>query len=271
MKVIAFALSAACVLLAPLFACAGERKAADLSQIGRSIAKEPSYRTQEPRYCLLVFGREAKFRVWLVQDGDILYVDRNGNGDLTEPGKRVAKTAGEAGGRRWEVGELVDGGRKHAIAYVIEMTATVESVGDAREFARIKGKHDRAINMWIGVRAERDPDDDRPLPKQIQYIINGDGTGYLAFADRPQDAPVVHLNGPWTFGLQDPKQHVAAGQKTNLQLGVGTPGVGPGTFAFVLYPNTIPNDAYPAGEFAFPAAASGSEILKQTVTFKKRC
>ena len=30
---------------------------------------------------------EAQTRVWIVQDGDTLYVDRNGNGDLTEPGE----------------------------------------------------------------------------------------------------------------------------------------------------------------------------------------
>ena len=45
---------------------------------------------QNPQYCLLAFGPEAKVRVWLVVDGDVLYVDRNGNGDLTEPGKRIS-------------------------------------------------------------------------------------------------------------------------------------------------------------------------------------
>lgn len=271
MKASTFALAAASLLLAPLLAHAGEQKTVDLRQIDRTIANEPLYQTQAPRYCLLVFGPEARFRVWLVQDGDVLYVDRDGSGDLTQPGKRVEKKQGTAGSRRWEVGDLTDGDRKHSIAYVMEMTMTEQSVGDANEFARIKGKHDRAVNMWIGVHAERTADDDRPLPKQIQYIVNGDGTGYLAFAARRHDAPIIHLNGPWTFGLQDSKQRLVVGQKTNLQLGVGTPGVGPGTFAFVLYPNTIPNDAYPIGEFAFPPSASGSDELRQTVTFKKRC
>src|SRR5438094_892841 len=64
--------------------------AADLSKLDRALAKEPAYQSKAPKYCLLVFGAEAKFRVWLVQDGDVLYVDRNGNGDLTENGKRVA-------------------------------------------------------------------------------------------------------------------------------------------------------------------------------------
>jgi hypothetical protein len=61
--------------------------AADLTNIDRSISKEPTYQTKAPKYCLLVFGLDAKYRVWLVLDGGTLYVDRNGNGDLTEPGK----------------------------------------------------------------------------------------------------------------------------------------------------------------------------------------
>src|ERR1700724_3146257 len=76
--------------------------AADLTKIDRTIAKEPAYKSK-PKYCLLVFGPEAKSRVWLVLDGDVLYVDRNGNGDLTEKGERVP------GNRRFfEVGKIED-------------------------------------------------------------------------------------------------------------------------------------------------------------------
>ena len=76
-------LVAAALLLAPL------AQAADLAKIERKIAKEPAYQTKTPKYCLLVFGLDAKTRVWLVQDGDTLYVDRRGNGDLTGDGNRV--------------------------------------------------------------------------------------------------------------------------------------------------------------------------------------
>ena len=65
--------------------------AVDLAKIDRSIRKEPVYQSKEPQYCLLVFGPEAKVRVWLVLDGDALYLDRNG--DLTEPGKRIEPSA----------------------------------------------------------------------------------------------------------------------------------------------------------------------------------
>jgi len=37
---------------------------------------------------LLVFGKEAKTQIWLVQDGKHYYLDRNGNGDLTDPDEK---------------------------------------------------------------------------------------------------------------------------------------------------------------------------------------
>ena len=59
---------------------------------GHEFAKEPKYVAASQEYCLLAFGPKAETRVWLVRDGDVLYVDRNGNRDLTEPGEAVRKT-----------------------------------------------------------------------------------------------------------------------------------------------------------------------------------
>src|ERR1700716_872057 len=88
---------------------------ADLTKIDRTIAKEPAYKGK-PKYCLLVFGPEAKTRVWLGLDGDVLYADRNGNGDLTEEGERLvaAPITGSSGnkGRLWEVGDVAAPGGK---------------------------------------------------------------------------------------------------------------------------------------------------------------
>src|SRR5262245_14914174 len=70
-------------------ALSGRAAAVDLTRIDRSLRKEPAYQSKTPQYCLLVFGPQAKVRVWLVLDGDALYLDRNGNGDLTDPGERL--------------------------------------------------------------------------------------------------------------------------------------------------------------------------------------
>jgi hypothetical protein len=121
------------------------------------------------------------------------------------------------------------------------------------------------------VTAERPADDKRPLPKSIGYVANGDGLGFLLFADRPQDAPIIHFNGPWSLGLQDVKQRLTAGIKSELQIGVGTQGIGPGTFSFVLYPNTIPADVYPVAEITYPPRSDDKKPIVERYTLKRRC
>src|SRR5438128_9808598 len=97
-------------LLAAVLLLAPAAPAADLAKIERTIAKEPAYQTKTPKYCLLVFGLDAKTRVWLVQDGDMLYVDRNGNGDLTEDGKSVKIKQQNDNYRSFEAGDItIDG------------------------------------------------------------------------------------------------------------------------------------------------------------------
>jgi hypothetical protein len=63
--------------------------AADRADIDRTIIKEPAYQSQSPQYGLVVFGPEASSRIWIVKDGDQLYLDPTGIGDLTGDGKRL--------------------------------------------------------------------------------------------------------------------------------------------------------------------------------------
>jgi hypothetical protein len=244
--------------------------AADLSKIDRSIRHEPKY-TNNPKYCLLVFGEKAEFRVWLVQDGDVLYVDRNGNGDLTEKDERVTSKSPGKGHHHFAVGSVTDGKLTHTDLSVTCSETNKGYIEDAREWKRVSAQKGGA-NMWsIRVKAERSPEDARKLPKKIGYVINGDGKGTLLFADRPQDAPIVPVNGTWTLGLQDWKGKFSPGHKYELQIGVGTFGVGAGTFSFVLYPDTIPNTVYPVADITFPGKEKGSEPIKRKYTLKERC
>jgi hypothetical protein len=97
------------LLLATLIGWVVPAQAADLSKVDCTIAREPAYQAR-PAYCLLVFGPEAKTRVWLVLDGDTLYADRNANGDLTNKGERFDLIQDEydrkRGKRLWEVGDV---------------------------------------------------------------------------------------------------------------------------------------------------------------------
>jgi hypothetical protein len=201
-------------------ACPVDAWAADLDKIDRTIKKEPVYKGK-PAYCLLVFGPEAKFRVWLVVDAAVLYVDRNGNGDLTEPGKRVPAyfRKGDSVGFRPGQIDMPDGKTKYYLTQV--------------------RKDEDGCDMCIRLQ-HRD------------YTRAGfDGPGKLCFADRARDAPIIHFLGPLTLQRFEPQagsvsshlkaQPLERGQVNDLAFSLGTPGLGSGTFA--KYPCDQPASA----------------------------
>ncbi len=69
----------------------------DYTKVERRLAKEPKYVAQ-PRYALFVFDLAGKHRVCMVADKstadaryyDVLHVDLDGDGDLTEVGERFS-------------------------------------------------------------------------------------------------------------------------------------------------------------------------------------
>jgi hypothetical protein len=100
-------------------------QAADLSKVDRTVGKEPAYKAK-PKYCLVVFGPEARDRVWLVVDGDVLYVDRSGDGDLTARDARVPRKA-LTRGLVFEVGTVPT---RHGGPFVLEVQEKADLVGN---------------------------------------------------------------------------------------------------------------------------------------------
>jgi hypothetical protein len=188
--------------LAFLTAGAAPAPAVDLAKVDRGIAQEPAYRFQ-PRYCLLVFGPRAEFRVWLVRDGDTLYIDRNGNGDLTAPGARLAGEK-RPDGIKWRVGDVRERDAKTAHKDLLVW------------FRR--GSYTVHLRTADGFRQEA-----------------GNEMGRLHFAARPQDAPIVHLAGPLTFLLaknRERRLEVVPGEEAHFIALIGTPGLGDGASAY---------------------------------------
>src|SRR5262245_39634776 len=133
--------------------------AADLTKVDRTIAKEPAYKSK-PRYCLLVFGPEAKTRVWLVLDGDVLYVDRNGDGDLTQKDERLMP----------ERPPLDDRWHDYVIGDIIDLDGRTK-------YPNLRLRAMKGGEARVSVRAYRDHE---------QHTGYDDGS--LRFADRPQIA-----------------------------------------------------------------------------------
>jgi hypothetical protein len=246
--------------------------AADLKQIDRKIGKEPAYKLK-PKYALLVFGPEAKTRVWLVNDGDTLYVDRNGNGDLTEAGKKVLaeKNPDAAEGEyTFKIGDFRDGELLHKELYVYfsKMDHLADLDPDAKAFLA-KNPNGRQVGVRV----------DMQLPgrkgngiggRVRQHTFYADTNGIMQFADKPADAPIIHFGGPWSILLWG-NHTLMIDRETDLILGVGTPGVGPGSTAWVDYEGVIPEKTYPTVELTYPPKEPGHPPVRERYEIKKRC
>jgi hypothetical protein len=218
----------------------------DLTKIDRRIGKEPVYQTKAPKYCMLVFGPEAKTRVWLVLDGDVLYVDRNATGDLTQPSNRCPplKKTGDGHGQdwtqEWNVGEIT------------------EPDGTGHELklwqAASRGESTRSCVLLLGKRRQA-----------------AGGSPELKFADRPEDAPVIHFAGPLTMYLAGQPRFVPNGT-TLLYVEFGTPGLGKGTLADIRLPQRASilkkRDLYPSAEIDLPTRERGAAPIKLHIKFE---
>ena len=217
----------------------------DLSKIERRIVREPVYETGKPKYCLLVFGPQAKTRVWLVFDGKTLYADRTGKGDLTGSAKRV-KNANPRDPTlaKYHTGPIMAADGK--TRYPDVMVLVYETRGKKR--VRID------VSLPVGVGAA------------WAYRQRTGEESELQFADRPGDAPIVHFDGPLKLTLEDPNQVFVRGDKPSpLGVAVGTPGLGRETFAAVVFESNAPAGV---AQIAFPNREVGGKPIVVEVPLK---
>jgi hypothetical protein len=160
--------------------------------------------------------------VWVVIDGDTLYVDRNGSGDLTEAGKTVRR----GGGGAWKVFEL--GAIPDADGKGWQVRLQLRKFSD---------QHTRLIVRLNG--------------KRLQFV-GWDDADPFRFGDRPQDAPVIHLDGPLQVRLYGEAPSFLAGQASEIDVAIGTPGVGKGSFAAIQCCEVLNCQVSPVVEVEFP-------------------
>jgi hypothetical protein len=217
----------------------GNAAAGDLSKIDRTIGKEPAYQSK-PKYCLVVVGFHAKTRVWLVVDGDLLYADRNSDGDLTGKDERFPMKKPE---------------------FYTTIQSDAIPVGEG------------ADSFLLSVEVGRDGQE---FTYGIAYRTqNGNKfrqrtCGQFLFADRPQDAPVVHFDGPLTLTILDwhkplqPRQLVRGDKDNQLSILVGTPVFGGKHEAFAVVDEWFPKLAggkFPVVKVEFPGKDLGAKPI----------
>jgi hypothetical protein len=244
-----------------LAAGVGSAEGADLKRVPRTLTKQPAY-TGTPGYALLVFGANAGRRCWLVLDGNTLYVDKNGNGDLTEPGEKVAPASDPS------VEE--DATLRHT---------TVEfDVGDLPALGTGPGYG----GMFV-LREQVQPKPGAPAGVKAREVFRIDITlrpdvdqaAFPALAAKPEEASVVHLDGPLVAmvaaGCEGPIPVLdAAEEGQELTIQIGTQGLGAGTWAPLGY-GLVPETVKPVLEITFPPAQAGGPAVVEKFTLDDRC
>jgi RNA polymerase sigma factor (sigma-70 family) len=218
-----------------------------LQKVERAIRKEPKY-AGEPRYLLLAFGPEAKFLVWVVLDGTTLYVDRNGNGDLTDDGEKFTDGAvkhekGKVRSVMYFGIELTEpNGTKHP--NLMMSAVNMESGGTYAKFGvRVNGKTDQTA-----------------------------GLTNLRLAESAKDAQVAHFGGTEITvrpSLSMPG-YPDANARADFRVQVGTPGIGSGSFVSFLSELTAEGIG-PVAEFEFTPVKAGEPTRKITLHLTERC
>src|SRR5690242_12439645 len=180
-------------LLSPLSA-----PAADLPHIDRTIRKEPKYE-HKVKYALLVFGAEAKFKVWLAWDGDVLYVDKNGDGDLTGAEKRIVggKTKIFGGeGYEFKAGDITVGAEvyKNLQVMATPMTnldpASLCIFEQEPTFQKLRKADPEPWHYIVEVEVPVGQPITKLSGQHVNHAACRDVEGFLQFALRPGDAPV---------------------------------------------------------------------------------
>ena len=217
--------------------------APDLAKIDRTIVKEPAYETQ-PRYCLLVFGPNAETRVWLVEDGETLYVDRNANGDLTEQGEALQPTK-----------------KQKLSGYRDAQYETVKIVPADGSSTHTEFK--------IGYYQS----DGKPVHHFIKVKVNGKQQQFAGwrpiFSDAQQAAEIFHFGGEFAPRPLRKKQLSLTGDGQELHLSWFTQGLGKDARAMLGY-EAVPVEITPFAEIEWPSDEPNETILMK-VELVHRC
>jgi hypothetical protein len=206
-------------------AIAGESP--DLSKIDRRIKKEPHYTSKKPLYGVYVFGSEAKTRVWAVLDisaddmdqYDVLYFDRDANGDVTDPGERIEGMV-EQGSVTFDIGEFKDPCTDEVHTGV---TLNRRAGDDGSVFLRMQWQDKEP--MMGGYAEQSGP--------------------YTRFAATASKAPILWFDGSGLFSFQTWgwNRDLAIGSSADMRVFLGHQGLGDNTFCAVsqnFLPNNVP-------------------------------
>lgn len=205
-----------------------------LDHINRTLIKEPKYEST-PKYSLIVLGSSGDEKVWMVEDGKRLFVDKNANGDLTDDGPAIEPSnVRKLDTNRWDFNYLLDaitpaGGSRHTHF-------------DLRRWNY--GEKDDNYGLSLSV--------DGQLPVYAGWF----GTFW---STKRETAPVIHLGGAFTPKLLRAKEFTIRSGHQSLSLGFMNPGSGAGAESRLSI-EALPRHLVPTLTIEWPTAGGGPPL-----------
>jgi len=201
------------------------------------IHREPKY-ASVPQYCLFSFGDPAQQLIWLVLDGDSIYVDRNGNGDLTDDGEPLEP-----------INERV-------------LNSNYRD-GDYEPIELVSGKE-----LVLGYYQTSED----PIKQTVKLALDDTAQQYAGwkpiFSPSPLESKVFQFGGKYTPRALRKKQIKLSGteEKLNVAFVINGPGKDARTSLSI---HCVPADVFPVLEVEWPTNGSGP--LRSQVKLTERC
>jgi hypothetical protein len=236
--------------LAPLLFLAGPAAALDFDKLDRRIAREPAYKSK-PLYGLALLGADARTRVWMVLDGEQLYVDKNCNGDLTDDGPPTGLKDKKAEPATFPIIDVSPDGGKTIYKFDVTLWSRPSLPVSASA---------EPFNQSVHV----------TFPDGRWFGAWGDHLGPLIFAAAAKEAPVLHFGGDLRMGFEIRNPIVREADGITLSACVGTPGSCPGAWVHLMY-KTIPLGVHPKVVMELPPAKAGGPPVRVEFALKERC
>jgi hypothetical protein len=220
-----------------------------LDRIERQITKEPKY-ASSPKYALLVLGTKAKTRVWMVEDGKTLYMDKNANGDLTDDGPPIEPSdvrylgKYESAASRWDFNYFLD--------KITPIDGSRHSDFQLRRWNY--GAKEDSYGLSLNV--------DGQMPMYAGWF----GTLWAA---SPDAVPIIHFGGSLEPRMLRRKEFVIGAGLDRLSLGFINHGRGEGADSRLSI-DALPKTLVPTLRIDWPVA-DGAPSLQASYPLKDRC
>ena len=215
-----------------------------VSRFARTLIKEPMYQST-PKYSLIALGNSGDVKVWMVEDGKRLFVDKNANGDLTDDGPPIEPSnVRDIGANRWDFDYLLD---------VITPTNGSRHTSFVLRRWNYNEKED-SYGLSLSV--------DGRMPMYAGWF----GTFW---STNRENAPVIHFGGPFTPELLRRKEFTIGETQQRLSLCFINPGSGAGAESRLSI-DALPRSVVPELNIEWPTAG-GSAPLRTSYLLTQRC